>query len=248
MRGSSRRRAASVRIGLACAAVISLLFRHGLADEAGLALQIAPPGTVVELRGPQVAVSASPNSIARPPAGWYQLRAAHPGYESWSTKLYIDASSPDRIVAQLSPKTRFKSGLRALLFPGWGHYYADRNGRGALVTALVVGAAGGYLYLDNRADQKVGDFEALQRRFDAAESVTEQERIKPELDAARRRAFDAESDRRNWGWGTVALYAYQVVDAVLFFPAGPQIELQGITIELQTPVYGSLGIGASYAF
>lgn len=224
------------------------LVQVGRADESSLIIQIAPAGSVLELAGPQSSVSASPNVIPRPPAGWYRLRASHPGYETWSTELYIDPSTPERIAAGLSPKTRMRAGLRSIAFPGWGHYYSGRSGRGALVTLVALGAAGGYLYLDNRADSKVGDYEAAQRRFEAATSVSEQERIKPSLEAARREAFDAETDKRNWGWGALAFYAYQVVDAVLFFPKPPQMELRGVQFGLEPQSGGAVALGFSYEF
>jgi len=218
------------------------------ADDAGLTIQISPSGSVVELQGPQSAVSASPNVMPRPLAGWYRLRASYPGYETWSSEIFIDASSPDRITASLAPKTRMRAGLRALVFPGWGHHYSDRSGRGTLITIVALGAAGGYLYFDNRADRKLGDFEAWQSRFDAATSVAEQERIQPELELARRKAFDAETDKRNWGWGALAFYAYQVVDAVLFFPEAPQMELHGVQFGVRSEGDALIALGASYAF
>jgi hypothetical protein len=246
-----RRLTVPLRVGLRTwlATILILVAAAGVrADDANLIIQIAPPGSVLELTGPQSAVSASPNVIPRPVPGWYRLRASHPGYESWSTELYIDAATPERIAAGLSPKTRFKAGLRALAFPGWGHYYAGRTGRGVFMTVVALGAAGGYLYLDNRADSKIGDFESLQRQFAAASSTAEQERLQPQLDAARRDAFNAESDKRNWGWGTVAFYAYQVLDAVLFFPKPPQVALSGVQFGVVTPAPGRVSLGAAYAF
>jgi hypothetical protein len=227
---------------------VLLLLQVGRADESSLIIQIAPAGSVLELAGPQSSVAASPNVVPRPPAGWYRLRASHPGYESWSAEVYIDPSSPERIAASLTAKTRLRAGIRSIAFPGWGQYYSGRSGRGALWTLVALGAAGGYLYLDNRADSKVGDFESAKRRFDAATSYAEKERLKLEVETTQREAFDAETDKRNWGWGALALYAYQVVDAVLFFPKPPQMELRGVQFGLQPQDGATLALGVSYAF
>jgi hypothetical protein len=202
----------------------------------------------VELEGPQHTVTVSPNTIPRPVAGWYRLKANHPGYEGWSNAIYIDALSPQVIAATLAPKTRAKAGVRALFFPGWGHYYSGRNTRGALITLAALGLAGGYLYLDNRADDHISDYELLKAEFDAAEDLETQRELKPRVEEARRKAYDSESDKRNWGWGCLALYGYQILDALVFFPEPPRLDLGGVKVGLQLPASGTLAVGAHYAF
>jgi hypothetical protein len=219
---------------------------HGQAT--GLQINIVPSGAVVELEGPQHTVTVSPNTIPRPVTGWYRLKANHPGYEGWSHAVYIDGVSPQVIAATLAPKTRAKAGMRALFFPGWGHYYAGRNLRGALFTLTALGLAGGYLYLDNRADDRFSDYESLKRDFDAADDLQTQRALQPQVEEARRRAYNAETDKRNWGWGTLAFYGYQILDAVIFFPEPPRIELGGVEVGLQMPESGTLALGAHYAF
>jgi hypothetical protein len=219
-----------------------------LADSSSLSIDIRPGGSTVELEGPQHTITATPNTISRPVAGWYRLRASYPGYESWSKKVYIDASSPSMISGALSQKSRFRAGVRSIFFPGWGHYYSDRKGRGALITAVSVALFGGYLYLDNRADNKVSDYEVIRDDFNEAETVAEQEALKPQVESARRRAFDAESDRRNWGWATIAFYGYQVLDAVVFFPEPPHVGVSGLQLGVQVPSPDAVLLGATYEF
>ena len=234
--------------GLSALASVILLSGQARADTTSLLIQVRPPGSVIEFSGPQSTVSRSPNAIPRPPAGWYRLQASHPGYESWSDDVYIDAFAPEGITVALARKTRAKAGLRALVFPGWGHYYAGRKSRGALITALALAAAGGYLYLDNRADNKVSEFQTLRALFEDAASVDEQERLEPLVQAAQQDAFNAETDKRNWGWAALGFYGYQILDAVLFFPESPQIGLQGIELGLRPDGSGSFVLGAHYEF
>jgi len=236
------------RSGIAVALLVCLLATPASADSTGLVIQIQPAGSVVELRGNQSTVTASPNQIPRPQPGWYEIRASYPGFETWKDRVFIDPSTPEMLSAVLSPKTRAKAGLRALAFPGWGHYYSGRQTRGIFMTVVALGAAGGYLYLDNRYDRKLSDYEALQRDFENAESVAEQRRLKPLVEDARRTAYDAESDRRNWGWAAVGFYAYQVLDAVLFFPDHPAVSMKGVKFGLQPAAQAPVLLGATYEF
>lgn len=214
------------------------------ADSTSLVIDVGPRGSVVELAGPQKLLTSSPNTIRRPVSGWYNLKAKLSGYETWNTEVYIDASSPNIISGMLSPKTATKAAIRALFFPGWGHYYSDRPVRGALMTLTSVGLLGGLLYLDHRANNRISDFEQAQRTFDASQSVAEQTTLLPELEDLRRRAFNAESDFRNWGFATAAFHVYQILDAMLFFPDRKPVDIAGIEVGVQLSDRRTLMIGA----
>jgi hypothetical protein len=215
---------------------------------ATLRIEVLPRGSVIELEGPQHTLTASPNTIPRPVSGWYRLKASRAGYENWKSRIYIDGSTPTGITGSLSPKTKTKAGLRAVFFPGWGQYYSGRTARGAVLTLATLGMVGGYLYLDNRADDRISDYESLKQQFDQAESVADQEQLKGQVQQAQRDAYDAETDKRNWGYATLAVYAYQILDAVIFFPAPDRIELGGVQFGVEAPDPQSVMIGARYEF
>lgn len=216
------------------------------ADSTSLIIDIGPRGTVVDLDGPQHLITNSPNSIHRPVSGWYNLRARLSGYETWNTEVYIDGSSPNIISGMLTPKTATSAGIRALFFPGWGHYYSNRNGRGALMTVTSAGLLGGFLYLTHQANVRFDDFKQAERDFDATQSVAEQTLLLPDLAELRRRAYNAESDMRNWGFATVAFHVYQVLDAVIFFPHQRSVDVAGIELGVQLGDRNFLMIGARY--
>jgi len=217
-------------------------------DSGALRIEIAPRGTVVKLDGPQRSITGSPNTIQRPIAGWYRVEATHPGFETWKRDLYIDGSSPATVSAQLAAKSKWKAGLRSVFFPGWGHYYSDRNGRGAVFTVLTLGMAAGYVAFALEADDKVTEYERLQEQYDNAESVSEQEALQSSVEDARESAYDAESNKRTWGYLTVGVYVYQILDAVIFFPSAPEVEFGGVELSIVTPNMHTLQLGARYAF
>jgi hypothetical protein len=217
-------------------------------DSGALRIEIAPRGTVVKLDGPQTSITGSPNTIQRPIAGWYRVEATHPGFETWKRDLYIDGASPTAVSAQLSPKSKWKAGLRSIFFPGWGHYYSDRNTKGAVFTVLTLGMAAGYVAFALHADDKVTEYEDLQQQFDNSESVSEQEALQGQVEDARKSAYDAESNRRTWGYLTVGVYVYQILDAVIFFPSAPEVEFGGVQLGIITHNVHTLQLGARYAF
>jgi hypothetical protein len=217
-------------------------------DSSTLLIEIAPRGTVVELDGPQRSITGSPNTIQRPISGWYRVEATYPGFETWKRDLYIDGSAPTAVSAQLSPKSKWKAGLRSVFFPGWGHYYSDRNTRGAVFTVLTLGMAAGYVAFSLDANDKVTEYEDLREQFDNAQSVSEQLALQDQVEAARKSAYDAESDKRTWGYITVGVYVYQILDAVIFFPSAPEVEFGGVQLGIVAPDTHTLQLGARYEF
>jgi hypothetical protein len=236
-----------------CAAIAVIIVAAGAnqarADSlATLRIDVLPRGSVIELEGPQHTLTASPNTIPRPVSGWYRLKASHAGYENWKSRIYIDASTPTGVTGSLSAKTRTKAGLRSIFFPGWGQYYSGRNSRGAFLTIATLGMLGGYLYFDNRADNYVSDYESLQQQYDQAESVEDQEQLLGQVQQAQREAYDAETDKRNWGYATLGVYLYQILDAIIFFPEPERLEIGGVKFGVEAPDPESVMIGARYEF
>lgn len=218
------------------------------ADSTSLNIDVGPHGSVVELNGPQRLITNSPNIIERPVSGWYSLKARHSGYETWNTDVYIDASSPGIISGMLRRKSAIRAGMKALFFPGWGHHYSNRPVRGALITVTSAGLVVGFLYMNHRADVRVDEYKQAQFVFADARSVAEQTILLPELERLRRRAYDAESKMRDWGYAAVGFHVYQILDAVLFFPNRRPVDIAGIELGIQLRDRNMFVIGARYGF
>lgn len=212
-----------------------------------LEIRIGPPGCAVELEGPQRTITSSPNAITRPVAGWYRLKASHRGFESFQQDVYIDSQTPVSISGALNPKSRWKAGVRSII-PGYGHYYSGRTAHGVVFSALTAGMLVGFYFFDAEADRDLETYEDLRAEYDAAESVEEQETLLPAVEAALEEAYDADSNRLTWGYLTLGVYVYQIVDAVLFFPSTPEVRLGEVQLGLAMPNAHTVGLGATYAF
>lgn len=214
-----------------------------------LRIEIQPAGTAVQLEGPQNTLTASPNSVLRPLPGWYKLKATFRGFEDYNQSLYIDAQSPISISGTLSPKSRWKAGARSIFVPGWGHYYSDRTVRGVVFTVATVGMAVGYYFFDAHADNRLEDYERLREDFDEAGSVAEKEALQPAVEDALNDAYNADRNRLIWGYMTIGVYAYQIIDALLFFPDVPQVNAGPVQMGVTAPLDGTpVMLRASYEF
>jgi len=218
-------------------------------SSAVLRIEISPPGTAVELSGPQNTLTASPNSVLRPLQGWYRLKASFRGFEDYNQTLYIDGQSPTSISGSLSPKSRWKAGARSVFLPGWGHYYSDRTARGVVFTLATVGMAVGYYFFDAHADNRLEQYDDLYEDWKAAGSVEEQEALQPAVEEALNDAYNADRNRLMWGYMTIGVYAYQIIDAVLFFPDVPEVKAGPVQMGWTAPLDGSpVMVTATYEF
>jgi hypothetical protein len=232
--------------------LVSALLAPGIAwpqTQAGmLQIEIAPRGAAVELKGPQTTLTASPNSILRPPTGWYRLEASYPLFEKFSRNVYIDPQSPTTITGTLSPKSRWKAGARSVFFPGWGQYYSERTPRGLAYTLLTAGMAVGYLFFDDDADDQLKQYEEIRKRYDEAQTVAEQEALLPLVESDLQNAYDADHDKLTWGYITLGVYVFQIIDAVVFFPDVPDVRMGQVKLGMTLPNTQTVGLGATYDF
>ena len=213
-----------------------------------LEIRIAPAGAAVEFEGPQRTITSSPNAIVRPKSGWYRLKASHPGFESFKQDVFIDPQSPASITGSLSPKTRWKAGARSVFIPGWGHYYSGQTAKGVIFTGLTAGMLVGYYFFAAHAVHEQDEYDDLRAEYDAATSVEEQEALQPKVEEALEGWYDADSNRLTWGYITLGVYVYQILDAVLFFPSTPEVQLGQMQLGLSMPNSHTVGVGATYAF
>lgn len=213
-----------------------------------LQIQISPPGAAVELKGPENTLTASPNSIMRPSPGWYRLKASYKGYEDYTQTVYIDGKSPTSISGTLDAKGRWKAGARSIFLPGWGQYYSGRTATGVVFTVTTLGMALGYYFFDAHADNRQEEYDALRKQYDEASTVAEQEALQPAVEEALNNAYNADQNRVTWGYLTVGVYAYQILDAMIFFPNVPEVKMGAMEVGWAPAPESPLSLRASYEF
>jgi hypothetical protein len=131
-----------------------------------------------------------------------------------------------------------KATLRSIFIPGWGQVYSGNRFRGYLFTGGVVVSAAAAYYLDRRFDEKSADLDIARANYESATAIEDRAAFKAILDDRQRDAYNAETDRNTAFAVGAALWRYNVLDAILFFPEG----------EAYFPGISSYGDGAALTF
>lgn len=126
------------------------------------------------------------------------------------------------------PPSPRKAGVRSLILPGWGQIYSDRKVAGVLFFLAEVAAVGGTFWSHQQCDKAVNDYNM---DFDVFKA--ERDRC-ADLDAVR--AKKTETQRRYEDMSTffkirdialytgIAIWIYNIVDAMMFVPKPPDQE------------------------
>ncbi len=204
---------------IACLIFSSFCYSFALGQEdLSITITTSPPGATVYLRGELDLVANTPASLPSNITGRYKTEITRPGYETWKGDLTFVPGSTNNVAIELSKKTRMKAMLRSLIIPGWGQVYSGDKLRGYLITSGAVVAAGTIFYLDRRFDKKLNDYNEALEEYNSASAIEERIALKSCMDGRQRDAYFAETDRNTALIVGAALWAYNVLDALLFFP------------------------------
>ena len=177
-----------------------------------------PPGAFLTLDGEYEITATAPCRLPDNIIGSYKLKAKFPGYESWRGEITIIPGQNNSFSFSMKPKTRFKAGLRSIFIPGWGQYYSGSTTRSLIFGVGTIGLGVAVAYADIDFRDKRNDYE--QAKIDLANARTGEE-IDRLWNLARdknRQAYDAENRRNTIMAAALGLWAYNVLDAIIFFP------------------------------
>jgi len=181
-----------------------------------------PPGALVVLEGGHTVRGRAPFTVARGLTGRYDVSAYSPGYEVWHSTIYIDPAVNSTLAVQLSRKARFKAAGRSALFPGWGQSYTGQKGKALLFATLATGALIWTGVEHVGYANSVNDLEAAEDAYLAARREDEIERLYVAMERRRADAEEKFDDRRVALIATGAVWAVNLLDAILFFPSSSE--------------------------
>ena len=177
-----------------------------------------PPGAALNLDGEYQINTVAPCRLPENISGKFKLKASLPGYESWSGEIVIAPGQENLFSFAMKPKTRIKAGLRSLFIPGWGQYYSDQKERSLLLNVATLGLGVGTLLADSDFRKKRDDYFRAKNDLDFAGNAEEIERLRNLVIDRNRKAYDAETTRNALFIAAAGLWAYNVIDAIIFFP------------------------------
>lgn len=204
---------------LAFVGAMALLWSiSGAQDNGEISVSTRPSGATLYLYGAHDLVANTPARFPSDLSGRYRAKITRPGYETWKGELTFVSGSVNDIEINLSKMTRMKASLRSLFIPGWGQKYSGNSLRGSFFTMGVVVSATAVYLTDRRYQEKRSDYDIALSDYQAAASIEDRVRFKTALNKKQKEAYDAETDRRTALAIGIAIWAFNVVDALVFFP------------------------------
>lgn len=199
-------------------------------QEVSTVINSDPPGAILNLEGEYKITATTPCRLPENITGFYRLKARMSGYESWSGEIMILPDQDNTFSFSLSPRTRFKAGLRSLFFPGWGQYYSSQHGRAIFLSLSTLGVGMSALIADGDFRKKRDDY--FQAKTDLANAVSADEvsQFRNLVREKNRQAYNAETNRNVLIATAVGLWAYNIIDAIIFFPQRKLVFQKPVTI------------------
>ena len=216
--------------------------------EGNLEVTSDPPGTTITLNGEFRLAGVTPTVFTQTLSGRYILKASRDGYENYETELSLTGGTPLSVNITLAPKTRFKAFLRSMVIPGWGQFYAGEKTRGIFFSLSAQGSGSVTLIAEANFQDTTDTYEELRNEFKEERSIEIRKQMEPTINAAREKAYDAETFR-NISFGVLAaVWTYNIIDALIFFP-DKKYESNAPRISLNTgDDLSSVGLNLSFKF
>ncbi len=177
-----------------------------------------PSGAFVYLQGDYDFIGVTPCEVPFPLEGSYRVKALKRGYEDWTSRITVVGDHQNSLYMRLSPKTKWKTAVRSAIFPGWGQYYTDRKTKGIIFGILQVGSLLGTAYAYQNYEDAKDDYYAAVDRYRAERRIDELDRLRTEMNDLRRDADSAWELRNTFLALSAGIWAYNVLESVLFFP------------------------------
>jgi hypothetical protein len=184
-----------------------------------LSLKSEPAGAVVELRGEHRWRGMTPCDFNRGLKGRYEVTARMPLYESWHRTLDLSETESRELNIRLTPKSSWKAGMRSVLVPGWGQFYAEEPVKGGVFLGATALAAGGLLWTHLIYRNEADDYLEARDRYFRSTHSEDLPALRARMMKKDREAQDAYDLRKGFLIATGACYAVAFIDAAFFFPS-----------------------------
>ncbi|MBD3169488.1 MAG: PEGA domain-containing protein [candidate division Zixibacteria bacterium] len=197
-----------------------------------------PPGAAVVIEGEMDVAAVAPCKITQDLAGRIKVRATKPGYETWKSDMILVPGQPYILNIDMKQKTRFKAAMRSMFIPGWGQYYSGSRFKGVFLgLSTFTGAAAAFFATENY-NNKHDEYLDAKLDFQQAQSIDERVRLRDVLNQKQEDAYDAETLKRTLTGVAIGLWAYNFLDALIFFPGHKQDHLNKAYPSIQSAIIG----------
>jgi len=209
-----------------------------------------PPGAMIYFKGENSFVGVTPFKLKPNLIGNYRITATKSGFEKSKLEYVFKGTERGVLRLRLIPKTRFKAGIRSLVFPGWGQIYSERKKSGIFLSLLQAGAGLFALMAHLDYDKAFDDYQSALDDYLTNNQNYEVAIQKWQIVESRyRRAEKAFNKRKNWLAISGGLWLYNFLDSIFFFPSFDKKffhrSLPGISVNIR---HDSVGLGLTVPF
>ena len=160
-------------------------------------------------------------------------------------RFTVQEATPSRLSLVIPTLDRQEVVTRSLIIPGAGQEFANHGARGALWLAGVLAAGAGYAASEAVVSHRRGDIAYNQVLADSS-GPSDQLRYLREIEVLRSDLKSAEDMRRGFAYGALAIYAANLVDA-LVLSIGPPSTKPARVSAVTYPV-GAKGAGFALTY
>lgn len=188
--------------------------------EARIQILTRPTAATVWLDGEYSMAGHAPYTITHFLRGRYRIHAAKLGYEDNEKDYFFNGQGDDKLTIKLAPKTRFKALWKSIYLPGSGQIYSDHRTQGVVIGLMQFSAAGVLLYRQIKYNDALNGYNTALKKFQASQKTQDGQADLIAQVVARKAVLDDNYELRSrWLMVTGLIYAYNLLDAVIFFPA-----------------------------
>lgn len=188
--------------------------------EARIQILTRPTAATVGLDGEYSMTGHTPYTITLFLRGRYRIYATKVGYEDNEKDYFFNGQGDDKLTIKLSPKTRFKAVWKSAYLPGSGQIYSDHSTQGVVIGLLQFSAAGVSLYRQVKYNDALNAYNKALKNFQASQKTQDGQADLIAQVVARKAVLDDNYElRKRWLMVTGLIYAYNLLDALIFFPA-----------------------------
>jgi len=197
--------------------LVPLILSAQPADE-GFVVYSNPAGAEVTLKGDVTISGIAPVTFQSGLIGQYQVRIKKFGYETYRSSVYLDPARPMSLTVALDQKTRFKAMARSMLIPGWGQHYSDQKTKGTIFFATTLLAIGAFFLTDDEYDYRIDVYDSDLKNYQRESDYFEKQVLYDVLTESRKKAYDAETERRIAIGAVAVIYGFNLIDLLFHFP------------------------------
>jgi hypothetical protein len=188
-------------------------------DKKHLIVKSDPPGVMIYFEGENGFVGVTPLTLKSRLIGNYKITAVKSGFESNKLEYFFKGTEKGTMRIKLSPRTRFKAGIRSLVFPGWGQRYSERKWTGILFSLTQLGV-GIYTYDTHRKYEKaLKDYHNALKDYENLKEYELHDTYYAILVDRHTKAEDVFEKRQTWLFISGGLWIYNFLDSIFFFPS-----------------------------